>query len=156
MPDVPVPTTAVILVAETIVNEVAAESPKLTAFAPIKFVPVIVTVAPNMALVGVKEVMVGTGGVVYVNPAKLAVPPPGTVTLMLPVAPEFTTAVIVVGETTVAENAAVPPKFTVEFPAKLVPVMVTVLPDVALVGAKEATVGAGNTRLLSTESELDE
>jgi hypothetical protein len=48
------------LVAETTVNEVAAVPPKLTAVAPVKSVPVIVTVAPCAALVGVKEVMVGT------------------------------------------------------------------------------------------------
>jgi hypothetical protein len=44
LPVAPVPTTAVILVALTTVNEVAAVPPKLTAVAPVKFVPVIVTV----------------------------------------------------------------------------------------------------------------
>jgi hypothetical protein len=47
------------LVAETTVNDVATVPPKLTAVAPVKSVPVIVTVAPSAALVGVKEVMVG-------------------------------------------------------------------------------------------------
>ena len=41
-PDAPVPTTAVMLVAELTVNDVAAVPPKLTAVAPVKFVPVIV------------------------------------------------------------------------------------------------------------------
>ena len=45
--------------AETILKEDAVVPPKLTAVAPEKFVPVIVTVAPVAALVGVKEVMVG-------------------------------------------------------------------------------------------------
>ena len=44
LPVAPVPTTAVMLVALTTVNEVAAVPPKLTAVAPVKFVPVIVTV----------------------------------------------------------------------------------------------------------------
>jgi hypothetical protein len=49
------------LVALTIVNEVAAVPPKLTADAPVKFVPVIVTVCPVPAEIGLKEVIVGGG-----------------------------------------------------------------------------------------------
>jgi hypothetical protein len=55
-------TTAVMLVAETTLKEVAAAPPKLTAVALVKFVPVKVTVAPLAAVVGVNEVMVGAGG----------------------------------------------------------------------------------------------
>jgi hypothetical protein len=55
-------TTAVMLVAETTLKEVAAAPPKLTAVAHVKFVPVKVTVAPVAALVGVNEVIVGGGG----------------------------------------------------------------------------------------------
>ena len=44
LPVVPAPTTAVILVALTTVNEVAAVPPKLTPVTPVKFVPVMVTV----------------------------------------------------------------------------------------------------------------
>ena len=54
--------------------------------------------------------------------------PPGVVTVITPVEPEPTTAVMVVGFTTVNEDAAVPPKLTVVAPVKLVPVMVTVDP----------------------------
>jgi hypothetical protein len=43
-PVAPFPTTAVILVALTTVKEVAAVPPKLTAVAPVKLVPVMVTV----------------------------------------------------------------------------------------------------------------
>jgi hypothetical protein len=43
LPEVPAPNTATMLVALTTVNEVAAVPPKLTAVAPVKFVPVIVT-----------------------------------------------------------------------------------------------------------------
>jgi hypothetical protein len=58
-PEVPAAITAVMLVAETTVKEVAAVPPKLTAVAPVKLVPVKVTVAPVAALVGVNEVIVG-------------------------------------------------------------------------------------------------
>ena len=58
-PEVPAATTAVMLVAETTLKEVAAVPPKLTAVAPVKSVPVKVTVAPVAALVGVKEVITG-------------------------------------------------------------------------------------------------
>ena len=50
LPVVPAATTAVTLVGETTVNDVAAVPPKLTAVAPVRFVPVIVTVAPVPAL----------------------------------------------------------------------------------------------------------
>ena len=59
-PDVPLPITAVILVALTTVNDVAAVPPKFTIVAPVKFVPVIVIVVPVTPLVGVKDVIVGT------------------------------------------------------------------------------------------------
>ena len=60
-PVLPVPTTAVIDVALTTVNEVAAVPPKLTAVAPVKFVPVMVTTCPVLPDVGLKDVIVGGG-----------------------------------------------------------------------------------------------
>jgi hypothetical protein len=42
-PDVPAPTVALMLVALTTVNVVAAVPPKLTAVDPVKFVPVMLT-----------------------------------------------------------------------------------------------------------------
>ena len=66
-PVVPLATSAVIVLASTTTKDVAAVLPKLTAVAPVKLVPVIVTVAPVAAVVGVKEVMVGGGGVVIVT-----------------------------------------------------------------------------------------
>nr|WP_245659861.1 hypothetical protein [Nocardia gamkensis] len=48
-PATPGGTTAVIWVAETMVNEVAAVAPKVTAVAPVRLVPVSVTVfAPEL------------------------------------------------------------------------------------------------------------
>jgi acetyl-CoA carboxylase biotin carboxyl carrier protein len=55
----PVPSTAVIEVALTTLNDVAAVPPKLTAVTFWKFVPVMVTTSPSVAEVGVKPVMVG-------------------------------------------------------------------------------------------------
>ena len=63
-PEVPDATTAVMLVAETTLNDVAAVPPKPTAVAPVKLVPVMVMVVPLPALVGLKLVMVGIGGMV--------------------------------------------------------------------------------------------
>ena len=67
---VPVPAgdVAVILVALFTVNEIAAVAPNFTALAPVKFVPVTVTVVPP-ALgpeVGLTLVTVGAGGGMYV------------------------------------------------------------------------------------------
>jgi len=143
LPEVPDATTAVMLVAETTLNEVAAVPPKLTAVAPVKLVPVMVTVAPIAALIGLNDATVGAVGVpMNVNPARVAVPP-GVVTLTLPEVPAATTAVMLVAETTLNDVAAVPPKLTAVAPVKLVPVIVTVAPIAALVGVKEVIVGAG-------------
>ena len=60
-PDVPLATTAVMLVELTKLKDVATVPPKLTDVTPVKLVPVMVTVAPVPADVGVKEVMVGAG-----------------------------------------------------------------------------------------------
>jgi hypothetical protein len=139
LPAVPLPTTAVMLVELTTVNDVAAVPPKLTAVAPVKFVPVMVTVAPTAADVGVNDVMVGAG--INVKPAEVAVPP-GVVTVILPVVPAATTAVMLVALTTVKDVAAVPPNFTAVAPVKLVPVMVTVMPAAAEAGVNELMVGA--------------
>jgi hypothetical protein len=61
VPAVPAGATAVIEVAEMMVNEVAGVVPKLTALAPVKFVPVIATVVPPDVepLVGEIPVTVG-------------------------------------------------------------------------------------------------
>ena len=53
------PITAVMELALITVNEAAAAPPKLTAVAPVKLVPVIVTVVPELPLTGVKELIVG-------------------------------------------------------------------------------------------------
>jgi hypothetical protein len=106
----------------------------------VKFVPVIVTVVPVAAEVGVNEVIVGPP--MKVNPASVPVPP-GVVTETLPLPPEFTTAVIVVDETNANDEAGTPPKSTAVTPVKLVPVMVMVAPLPEEVGVNDVIVGAG-------------
>ena len=144
LPEEPEPTTALIVVPLTMVNEAAGVPPKETIVTAPKSVPVIVTVVPVDPVVGVKEVMLapGGGGVLYVNPPSEAVPL-AVVTLMLPDAPEPTTAVMVVEETTVKDVAAVPPKLTAVAPVKFVPVMVTVESVDAVVGLNEVMLGSG-------------
>jgi hypothetical protein len=140
--DPPAATTAVMLVALATLNEAAAVPPKLTAVAPVKLVPLMVTVAPTAAGF-VNAVMVGaelTELAVKVNV------PPGVVTDTLPEAPVGTTASICVGLTTVKEVAAMPPKLTAVAPVKLVPVIVTVAPAAATAGAMAEMVGANITK----------
>jgi hypothetical protein len=122
------------------VKEAAATPPNLTAVAPLKFVPVITTVPPLEAPLGLKLLIVGAAAEMKVNPLKVAVPA-GVTTLTLPLAPLPTTATMVVALTTLNDLAAVPPKVTELAPAKLVPLIVTVWPFRAEVGVKDATVG---------------
>jgi hypothetical protein len=69
--------------------------------------------------------------------------PPGVVTLILPVtAPTGTIAVIWVAEFT-TKLALMPPNRTAVAPVKAVPVIVTAVPVLPLVGEKDVIVGAG-------------
>ena len=138
VPEVPLPTLAIMVVALVTEKELAVVPPNVTAVAPVRLVPVIVTVAPTLPVVGVKEVIVGAA---MLKPAKLAVPP-GEVMVTVPVVPLPTTAVMVVALTTVNDDASVPPKLTAVVPTKLVPVMVTVAPTAAEAGENEVMVGA--------------
>ena len=139
-PDAPVPTTAVIVVAELTVNDEAATPPKFTTVAPVKFVPVIVIDVPAPPLVGVNEVIVGPG--INVNPANDAIPP-GVVTLTFPDAPVPTIAVMLVDELTINDEAATPPKLTAVAPVKFVPVIVIDVVVPPLVGVNDVIVGDG-------------
>src|SRR5256885_2316201 len=103
----------------------------LTAVAPVKFVPVSVTVQPVDPLVGENELIVGAPPDSTVNgvPLKLQPVPHGAVTLSEPVeAPPGTVAVICVSESTV-KLAATRLNATPVAPLKLVPVIVTVVPS---------------------------
>jgi len=125
----------------TIEKEAAAVPPKVTALAPVKLVPVMVTTTPVAPLIGVNEVIVGAG--MKVKALLLVAVPPGVVTVIVPVAPMPTVAVSEVALTTEKDAAAVPPKATAVVPVKFVPVMVMTAPVAPLVGVKEVMVGAG-------------
>ena len=137
-PEAPFPTTAVIVVVFTTLNDDAAIPPKVTDVAPVKPVPVIVILVPVTPDVGEKLVI--TGGARKVNPGRLPVPN-GLDTKILPELPAPTIAVIVVELTTVNDAAGVIPNLTAVIPVKFVPIIVTVVPLVALVGVKDVTVG---------------
>ena len=72
VPDVPLPTTALMLVAEFTTNEAAEVPPKLTAVVPVKLLPMMDTLLPAAAEVGEKELIIGKGK--KVNPPRLPVP----------------------------------------------------------------------------------
>lgn len=76
------------------------------------------------------------------KPGKVVVPP-GVVRDITPDEPEPTTAETLVGEFTVTELAAAPPKLTALASVKLVPVIVTVVPAMAFCGVKDVITGAG-------------
>src|SRR6266487_4239750 len=59
IPELPLPTTAVIVVDETTVNDVAGMPPNETSVAPVKLLPVMVTIVPLLPLVGVNDVITG-------------------------------------------------------------------------------------------------
>ena len=77
---------------------------------------------------------------VKTNPLRVAVPP-GVLTDTLPLAPLETMALMEVALLTVNEVAATPPNWTELAPVRLVPLITTVFPLVALVGLKLLMVG---------------
>ena len=139
IPEAPAPTTAFIPPGLTTVKDVAGTPPKLTAVAPLRFVPVIEMVLPVPPNTGEKEAIVG-GGCTYVNPGSEEVPY-GLVTTTFPEAPAPTIALIVVLFIMVNEDAATPPKLTAVTSEKLLPVNVTVVVVVPVVGLKDVNTG---------------
>lgn len=97
---VPVATTALIWVELITVNEEAAVPLKLTAVAPVRFVPLIVTVVPTPPEDGLIVVMVGNARTVKLV-ALVPVPDPFTTVITPVVAPAGTVAEISVTELTV-------------------------------------------------------
>jgi hypothetical protein len=111
-------TTAVIWV-ELFTVKLAGVALNFTEVAPVKFVPVIITLDPTLPEAGEKVLMVGK---IQTEKVPVLVTEQGeTATVIVPlVAPEGTTAVIWVELFTV-KLAAVPLKFTEVAPAKFVP-----------------------------------
>jgi hypothetical protein len=136
----PFGTVAEMLVADVTVK-IALLLPNFTAVTPVKFVPVIVTTVPTRPLSGVKPFIVG--GATIVKGLALVAVPPGVVTTIGPVvAFAGTVAVICDGDLTLNE-ALTPLKVTFVVPERFVPLMVTDVPVVPLVGVKLEIVGVG-------------
>ena len=141
---VPAGATAVICVGLSTLKSLAAVPPNSTSVAPVKSVPVIVTLVPPASARMWGQAGDGRGGDVGVRSA-LPVPlvPLGvaTVTSTAPL-PAGAIAVIWVGPSTVKSVAGVPPNSTSVAPEKLVPVMVTLVPPpTGPTGAEPVTVG---------------
>jgi len=125
-------------VEETTVKLEAGAPPNVTAVAPVKLVPVIVTVVRPAVLpeVGLMAVMVGTVGALKVNwSAELVADVPlGVTTVMSTIAAASAgeIAVMNVLDHSLNERAAVLPKLTAVVPEKLLPVMATTVPPVVL------------------------
>jgi hypothetical protein len=128
------------------VKPVAGVAPNVTAVAPLKLVPVIVTDVPPVAGPEVGDIDVTVGAATYVNwsAAEVADVPPIVVTRTSTVpVPAGEVAVIDVAELTVKPVAGVAPNVTAVAPVKPVPVMVTDVPPAVGpdVGEIEVTVG---------------
>jgi hypothetical protein len=106
LPDELFPTTALIVVGETTVKEVAGEPPKETDAALVKFSPVIVTTVPVPPIRGEKELTMGSE--IKVKPGFDAVPAAVTKDTS-PDLPPATIAEIDVEELTTNELALAPP-----------------------------------------------
>ena len=136
--EVPAGTVAVIAVAE-FTAKLALVPLNRTAVAPMKFAPLIVTLAPTGPLVGVKLEIVG--GLMTVKLFALLAVPPEVVTLIGPLeAPAGTVAVMAIAEFT-AKLALVPLNSTAVAVVKFVPLIVTLVPTGPLVGVKLEMVG---------------
>jgi hypothetical protein len=110
----------------------------------LKFVPVMVTVVPTGPEVGVKDVMVGIAPVVTVKFVALVAVFPATVTVMVPVVAPAGTVVVMDVAVLAVTTDVVPLNLTVllvSVELKFVPVMVTVVLTVPLVGVKLVMVG---------------
>ena len=123
---------AVICVGPTTEKLAAEVAPNLTALAPVKSVPVIVTlVAPAAGPDdGLTRVTVGGGTNVNRSAGLVALVPPGVVTSTscAPALPAGDTATICVGEIGVTTAALDPPNFTALGLARFVPLIVTTVP----------------------------
>lgn len=125
-------TVVVICVGESIVNAGSAVDPtNSTEVTELRLVPLIVTVEPGAAVVGVNDVMVG-------GPAKSAdaVAVPAEVEMLMgPVVTLVgTVAWTVVADTLVNDAAGVVPKRTAVAPERFAPVMVTTVPTAPSAG----------------------
>jgi hypothetical protein len=130
--------TAAVICVLLLTMNVAASPLNLTAVAPVKVAPVIVTLVPGAPLDGENESTVGATE----KFAALVALPAGVVTPILPVvAPAGTVAVILMAEFTV-NTADVPLTVTAVAPVKFAPLTTTPVPTLPLAGVKPVIRGA--------------
>lgn len=134
-------TVAVIFVLLLTAN-VADVPLNFTEVVPVRLVPVIATLVPTVPVVGVKLVIAGDGCVTVKALGEVALPP-GVVTRIEPVVAAAGTAVVICVVLFMVNVAAVPLNESAEAPAKFVPEITTLVPEVPLVGVKLEIVGAG-------------
>ena len=120
----------------SVTEKVAVVPLNLTLVAPVKFVPVIVTLVPTMPLAGEKLVMVGAAAFTVKLFVEVAVPTGVTITIFPVTAPAGTVSVTLVLLATEKVVAGIPPTATEVAPVKFVPLTVTEVPTVPLVGLK--------------------
>ena len=138
----PAGTVAVIDVSDFTRKDAAFIPLNLTAVAPLKFAPVIVTTIPARPVMGVKAARAGPPPAVTVKLFPLVAVPAGLVTLILPVvAPEGTLVVIELSELIANPLLLTPLNFTDVAVEKFVPVIDTIAPTLPEVGVKEVMVG---------------
>src|SRR5712692_11615316 len=123
---------AVIFDEDTTVKLVAAPLPNFTEVAPVKPLPVIVTVVPPRVVpdAGLTLRMAGVTAYVYWSADEVGLIPPGPLTVMSTVPVEWAglTAEIFQSVSTVKLVALTVPNFTAVAPVNVAPVMVTVVP----------------------------
>ena len=124
----------VIVVLFTMLIDVAAIPPNVTKVAPVKFLPVILTLVPPAMPPDDGEILLIIGGVIYVKDENAPLFPYNDVTIM-PTAPVLRTGVIqviVVLFTTLIFVAAKPSNVTDVAPVKFMPVIVAFVPPAML------------------------
>jgi len=119
----------------SVTEKVAVVPLNFTLVAPVKFVPVSVTLVPVCPLAGEKLVIVDAATLTVKLLAEVAVPCGVTIEIFPVTAPLGTVAVTLVALTTV-NVAAAPPIVTEVAPLKCVPFTVTEIPALPLVGLK--------------------
>ena len=136
------------LVADTTSNSTALTPLNRTSVAPRKWVPVRVTRVPAGPVAGVKRVRVG--GNTTVKGSALTAVPPGVTTLIGPlVAPEGTTASMLLPDTTSNSGALTPLNATAVASLRWVPVSVTRAPTGPRVGLNRVRVGGTTSKVLA-------
>lgn len=135
----------VINVSLTTVKDVASNPPNVTEVAPVKFLPLIVTLVPPVVLPDTGKILLIVAGVTKVKEAKMLLGPPPVLTIT-PKTPAGLTGVIqviVVLSTTVILVVTVLPNVTDVAPVKFVPVIVTLFPPALFPAAGEISLITG-------------